>query len=283
MFRKTSALLATLLLISTTGLRAEEFRAAWVATVWNIDWPSKPGLTTYSQQRELKAIFDKAKGIGLNTIILQVRPAGDTFYKSPYEPWSAFLTGKMGRAPDPYYDPLQFAVEEAHKRGLKLHAWINPFRMKSGNFSLASNHMSRTHPSWVKTSGKDVWLDPGIPEVREHVLKIVADLVKRYEVDGIHIDDYFYPYPPSNQKPRRQTFNDWGSCRSNARNRGSNSASARSASGAQVTRKRLKPNWTPTNTSVQIPVTGCNKAGVITFLPNCTGASTRKSKVFPCC
>ncbi|MEM1158248.1 MAG: family 10 glycosylhydrolase [Verrucomicrobiota bacterium] len=211
MLRNRFVLLAAGFLVITSGLQAEEFRAAWVATVWNIDWPSQPGLTTYSQQRELTTIFDQAQAIGLNTIILQVRPAGDTFYQSSFEPWSAFLTGKMGRAPDPYYDPLEFAIAEARQRGLKLHAWINPFRMKSGSFPLASNHMRRTHPDWVKTSGKEVWLDPGIPAVREHVLKIVADLVQRYEINGIHIDDYFYPYPPTSLKPKRQTFNDWAS------------------------------------------------------------------------
>ena len=208
---KSIVLICVALWLSLPDIRAEEFRAAWVATVWNIDWPSKPGLPTTSQQKELTTIFDQAKAIGLNTIILQVRPAGDTFYQSSFEPWSAFLTGKMGRAPKPFYDPLQFAIEEAGKRGLKIHAWINPFRMKSGNFSLASTHMRRTHSKWVKTSGNDVWLDPGIPEVREHVLKIVADLVKRHDIAGIHIDDYFYPYPPTNVKPKRQTFNDWGS------------------------------------------------------------------------
>lgn len=211
MFRKFTVLLGAFICFQATISHAEEFRAAWVATVWNIDWPSKPGLTTYSQQRELLEIFDQAQDIGLNAIILQVRPSGDTFYKSPYEPWSAFLTGKMGRAPDPYYDPLEFAITEAHQRGLKLHAWINPFRMKSGSHAPTSNHMRRTHPSWVKTTGKKVWLDPGIPEVRAHVLKIIEDIVKRYDVDGIHIDDYFYPYPPTNLKPKRQNFNDWGS------------------------------------------------------------------------
>jgi len=212
MFRHSIIFFILLIGYSTSALaKAEEFRAAWVATVWNIDWPSKPGLSTYRQQAELKKIFDQSKSIGLNTIILQVRPAGDTFYKSPFEPWSAFLTGKMGLAPDPYYDPLEFAIKEAHKRGLKLHAWINPFRMKSGNYKIASNHMRRTHPKWIKKSGKDIWLDPGIPEARAHVLKIVKDMVKRYDLDGIHIDDYFYPYPPANVKPKRQTFNDWGS------------------------------------------------------------------------
>jgi uncharacterized lipoprotein YddW (UPF0748 family) len=208
----TLTLTLSLSLLSFSPVSAEEFRAAWVATVWNIDWPSKPGLTTYSQQRELTKIFDQAKDIGLNTIILQVRPAGDTFYKSPFEPWSGFLSGKMGRAPDPFYDPLSFAIQEAHKRGLKLHAWINPFRVKSGSFAMAPNHISRTKPEWVKQTGKNqLWLDPGIPEVQEYVLKVTKDLVKRYDIDGIHIDDYFYPYPPSGMKTKKQTFNDWGS------------------------------------------------------------------------
>ncbi|MEM6822259.1 MAG: family 10 glycosylhydrolase [Verrucomicrobiota bacterium] len=186
----------------------EEFRAAWVATVWNIDWPSKPALSTARQQQELRAIFDEAKDIGLNTIIFQVRPAGDTFYKSAYEPWSGFLTGAMGRAPKPFYDPLEFAIKEAHKRGLKLHAWINPFRAKSGSYSFTSNHIIRKRPEWVKRSGKKLWMEPGIPEARTYVLKVTRDLVKRYDIDGIHIDDYFYPYPPSNLKPKRQIFDD---------------------------------------------------------------------------
>lgn len=199
---------------------AKEFRAAWVATVWNIDWPSKPGLSTASQQRELIRIFDQAKAIGLNAIIFQVRPSGDAFYKSPFEPWSAFLTGSMGRAPQPFYDPLEFAVTEAKKRGLQLHAWINPFRVQSGSFRFPSNHISRTHPQWVRKAGKQLWLDPGIPAVRAHVLKIVEDLVRRYDVAGIHIDDYFYPYPPTGLKPKRQIFDDASTFKSYRKNGG---------------------------------------------------------------
>lgn len=197
-----------LFLVLCTQIHAKEFRAAWVATVWNIDWPSKPGLSTTYQQRELIRIFDRAESIGLNAIIFQVRPSGDTFYKSPFEPWSAFLTGSMGKAPEPFYDPLEFAVSEAKKRGLELHAWINPFRVQSGSFRFASNHISRTHPQWVRKAGNQLWLDPGIPEVRSHVLKIVEDLIRRYDIAGIHIDDYFYPYPPSGLKPKRQVFDD---------------------------------------------------------------------------
>jgi len=185
-----------------------EFRGAWIATVWNIDWPSKPGLSTWQQQKELTDHFDKAQAIGLNAIIFQVRPSGDTFYKSPFEPWSAFLTGRMGQAPDPFYDPLEFAVEEAHKRGLQLHAWINPFRVQSGKFAFHEKHVSRTHPEWVRRGNQQLWLDPGIPAVRAHVLNIVKDMIQRYDIDGIHIDDYFYPYPPTNLRPKRQIFDD---------------------------------------------------------------------------
>ncbi len=196
------------LLLYALPARAEEFRAAWVATVWNLDWPSKPALSSAAQKQELISLLDHAKKLGLNQIIFQVRPAGDTLYQSPFEPWSAFLTGSMGRPPEPFYDPLDFAVKESHRRGLKLHAWINPFRVQSGKFSFAPNHISRTKPQWVRRHGDHLWLDPGLPEVRQHVLKISRDLLTRYAVDGIHIDDYFYPYPPSGQKTKTLHFPD---------------------------------------------------------------------------
>lgn len=175
---------------------AREFRGVWVASVANIDWPSKPGLTTQQQKLELLEILDRAAALRLNAVIFQVRPAADALYDSPFEPWSEYLTGTMGRAPSPYYDPLEFAVTEAHRRGLELHAWFNPFRARYEGVKspAAPNHVSRTHPALVKRYGGFLWMDPGEPIVREQALQVVLDVVKRYDVDGIHIDDYFYPY-----------------------------------------------------------------------------------------
>jgi len=176
-----------------------EFRGAWVATVANLDWPSSPSMNTYAQRIELMALMDDLKKMGINALIFQVRTECDAFYDSPYEPWSYYLTGKQGRAPDPYYDPLEFAVEEAHRRGMELHAWFNPYRVqrKIGNYSLAANHVARVHPEWVITIGTYQFLDPGLPQVREYVAKVIADVVRRYDIDGVHFDDYFYPYPPN--------------------------------------------------------------------------------------
>jgi uncharacterized lipoprotein YddW (UPF0748 family) len=175
---------------------AREFRAAWIATVFNIDWPSKPGLSTWRQQQELRELLDLASELKLNAVILQVRPAADAFYRSSLEPWSPFLNGKMGQGPDPFYDPLEFAVREAHQRGIELHAWINPFRALTGSTQyVAPDHVSLRQPQWVRPVKKMKWLNPADPEARAHTLKVVSDIVSRYRIDGIHIDDYFYPYP----------------------------------------------------------------------------------------
>jgi len=175
---------------------AREFRAAWVATVANIDWPSRPGLSSWQQQEELLQILNRAVELKLNAVVLQVRPAADALYRSRYEPWSEYLTGQMGRAPEPAYDPLAFAVEEAHKRGLELHAWFNPYRARhvGATSALSQNHIARTQPAIVRRYGKYLWLDPGEPAVQQHSLRVILDVVRRYDVDGVHIDDYFYPY-----------------------------------------------------------------------------------------
>ena len=174
-----------------------EFRAAWIASVANIDWPSRPGLSTWQQQAELRAMFDRAAELNLNAVLLQVRPSADALYASPYEPWSAYLTGREGSAPEPFYDPLTFAVAEAHARGLELHAWFNPYRARhvSAKGPPAKTHISVTHPELVRRYGGYLWMDPGEPAVIRQTLTVMLDVVKRYDVDGIHIDDYFYPYP----------------------------------------------------------------------------------------
>lgn len=174
-----------------------EFRAAWVATVDNIDWPSKPTLTPDQQRAEIRRIVHAAERAGLNALILQVRPTADAIYPSRLEPWSAFLTGAQGRAPSPSYDPLETWLDEAHNRGLDLHAWVNPFRARHPK-SLGPDH--RTHvavarPDLVRRHGPYLWLDPGVPAAREHSLAVIADLLRRYPIDGVHMDDYFYPYP----------------------------------------------------------------------------------------
>ena len=177
-----------------------EFRGAWVASVSNIDWPSKPGLTTAEQQAELIAILDKLVQLRMNAIVLQVRPAADALYQSSIEPWSEFLTGEMGRAPDPYYDPLTFATAEAHKRGIEMHVWINPYRARYSTIRPASaNHISRTHPEVVYRYGPYLWMDPGDPAVRARTTDVVLDLVRRYDIDAVHMDDYFYPYPETDR------------------------------------------------------------------------------------
>jgi uncharacterized lipoprotein YddW (UPF0748 family) len=173
-----------------------EFRAAWVATVENIDWPSRGNYDTERQKQEYIDLLDMHKRNGMNAVIVQVRPATDAFYPSPYEPWSQYLTGKQGKAPYPYYDPLAFMVEEAHKRGMEFHAWCNPYRaeMKIGRSSIAPDHITKTHPEWFVTYGDKRYFDPGNKEAQEYVVKVVRDMVKRYDIDGVHFDDYFYPY-----------------------------------------------------------------------------------------
>ncbi len=170
-----------------------EFRGAWIATVANIDWPSRPGLPAAQQQAELTGLLDRAVEIGLNAVVLQVRPAADALYDSPLEPWSYYLTGREGESPG--YDPLEFAVAEAHARGLQLHAWANPFRASMPGGRHSAGHVTRAHPEWTVRYGDLTWIDPGQPAAVDHSLAVLRDLVTRYDIDGLHLDDYFYPYP----------------------------------------------------------------------------------------
>ncbi len=181
-----------------------EFRGAWVATVYNLDWPSKPGLPAATQKAQLRALLDRAAALKLNAILLQVRPASDALYASKKEPWSKFLSGRAGVSPG--YDPLEFAISEAHARGLELHAWVNPFRAAvSADENLPPNHVAKEHPEWVRRFGKQLWIDPGEPAARAYVIDVITDIARCYEVDGIHLDDYFYPYP---LKPGQASFPD---------------------------------------------------------------------------
>lgn len=174
-----------------------EFRAMWIATVANIDWPSRTGLSTAEQQQEIRTIIATAKRLKLNALVLQVRPAADALYTSSTEPWSEYLSGIQGQAPQPFYDPLTLWVSEAHANGLELHAWFNPYRARhSAAKSLpAASHLINTRPELVKTYGDQRWMDPGEPAAAKRLLDVVRDVVRRYDVDGVHIDDYFYPYP----------------------------------------------------------------------------------------
>lgn len=179
-----------------------EFRATWVASVYNLDWPSRPGLSSAAQQAELRQILDRAAALNLNAVILQIRPACDALYASPLEPWSPFLTGKMGRPPQPFYDPLEFAVREAHRRGLQLHAWFNPYRaMTSASGTPSPDHISRRQSALIRSYNGMQWLDPGHPDTLAHTRAVVLDVVRRYDIDGVHLDDYFYPYPDKKKTP----------------------------------------------------------------------------------
>ena len=173
-----------------------EFRAAWVATVANIDWPSNRNLSTEKQKEELLAILDKAEAINLNAIIFQIRPMADALYASELEPWSEFLTGQAGRAPDPFYDPLEFMIRESHARGMELHVWFNPYRAKhpSHRTELPEDHVWHTKREIVREYGNYLWMDPAAEGTKRHTLDVILDVVRRYNVDGVHIDDYFYPY-----------------------------------------------------------------------------------------
>ena len=197
--------------VVTPPAPTREFRAAWITVIASHqDWPSAPGLPVAQQKAELISLLDRAAQLHFNAVILQVRPGSDALYSSAIEPWSERLTGTMGHAPEPFYDPLAFAIQEAHKRGLELHAWFNPFRalhplLKS---PVASNHVTRTHPGWIRKYGTQYWLDPGEPAAREYVLRVVMDVVRRYDVDGVTFDDYFYPYPVKNASGRVLNFPD---------------------------------------------------------------------------
>ena len=200
-FNKMGPMLLPLLALASiqpiaAPLVLREFRAAWVATVDNIDWPSKRGLATQQQKRELITILDTAKRINLNALIFQVRPHADAMYASRLEPWSEYLTGQQGKAPSPAWDPLEFIVKEGHKRGIEIHAWFNPYRAwhPKAVSRPAPNFIGTTRPQLVKQIGKFQWMDPGEKQVQDHSLAVIMDVVKRYDIDGVHLDDYFYPY-----------------------------------------------------------------------------------------
>ncbi len=181
-----------------------EFRGVWAACVYNIDWPSRQGLSASAQQAELRAMLDQMVRLKLNVLIFQVRPNADALYRSSIEPWSSWLSGAMGRSPG--YDPLAYCITQAHARGIEVHAWFNPFRaLPNATMRATSNHVTRTHPSVIRNFKNYKWMDPASSFTRQRALSVILDVTRRYDVDGIHIDDYFYPYPDvaPNGKPKQ--------------------------------------------------------------------------------
>ncbi|MGW0483328.1 family 10 glycosylhydrolase [Nonomuraea sp. NPDC003214] len=176
-----------------------QLRAMWISSVANIDWPSRTGLSVAAQQAEFRSWLDLAVQRRMNAVVVQVRPTADTFWPSSLEPWSQWLTGTQGR--DPGYDPLAFMVAEAHARNLELHAWFNPYRVANHDdpSRLISTHPARRNPAWRFAYGGKLYYNPGLPEVRDFIEDVIMDAVSRYDIDGVHLDDYFYPYPVSGQ------------------------------------------------------------------------------------
>lgn len=198
MLRSFFVFLLSIVVCNTTFGQSpkREFRGAWIATVANIDWPSKPGLAAVEQQQQFIRQIEQLKSVGCNAVIVQVRPACDAMYASKKEPWSHYLTGRQGEPPFPLYDPLEFMIAETHKRSMEFHAWFNPFRalMDSKKNPNPAGHVTRSHPDWIINYGGKGYIDPGVPEAREYVIGVIEDVVKRYDIDAVHLDDYFYPY-----------------------------------------------------------------------------------------
>jgi uncharacterized lipoprotein YddW (UPF0748 family) len=199
------ALLAGLLLACLAHAQVppkREFRGVWIATVNNIDWPTYGDYAPEQQQEQFRGILRQLQQSGINALFVQVRPAADAFYRSRYEPWSEWLTGKQGKAPEPYYDPLAFMIEEAHRHNMELHAWVNPYRAVPNRHraQLDASHITKKKPHWFLEFGQLTLFDPGIPEARDYISQVIADIVEHYDVDGIHFDDYFYPYPSNEHR-----------------------------------------------------------------------------------
>jgi uncharacterized lipoprotein YddW (UPF0748 family) len=181
-------------LLSLTQLTKADLQGTWIASVHNINFPSKQGLPVEVQKQQASRLLDAAKAAGLNAVMLQVRPESDALYNSTLEPWSRYLTGTQGQSPG--YDPLAYFIAQAKARGLQVHVWINPYRAAANSSQTrASNHISRRFPQYCYKIGSVLWMDPGSPEVRRHINSVVRELVDRYDIAGVHLDDYFYPYP----------------------------------------------------------------------------------------
>jgi len=213
LIRRMLCIACCLLPIVSTAQTKTEFRGVWVATVDNIDWPTRGNFNSDSQKVEFIKLLNMHQRNGMNALIVQVRPVTDAFYPSQYEPWSEFLTGVQGQAPVPYYDPLEFMITETHKRGMEFHAWMNPYRavFNIAKSSIAATHITRIHPEWFLTYGDKRYFDPGNKEAQQYLTNVVKDVVGRYAVDAIHFDDYFYPYKITGKEfPDEATYGKYG-------------------------------------------------------------------------
>lgn len=203
--RKFFRNMAFLLILLTTVVNAssqfapeKELRAVWITTAFNIDWPSSSKLTSDEQKAEFIRLIEAQQRNGINAVFVQIRPSAEVFYESELEPWSHWLTGEQGKAPSPYYDPLRFMLDECHKRNIEFHAWFNPFRAVSNiaRVKTVPGHITRQHPEWFVTYGDEIvklYLNPGIPDARAYIVKVIMEVVHKYDIDGVHFDDYFYP------------------------------------------------------------------------------------------
>ncbi|APT47561.1 glycoside hydrolase family 10 protein [Bacillus safensis] len=189
-----------------------EMRAVWIASVYNLDWPSKKGLPVAEQKQEFIRLLDEIKAMNMNAVIMQIKPTADAFYPSAYGPWSEYLTGTQGK--DPGYDPLEFMIEEAHKRGLEFHAWFNPYRITMNHTDLSrlsADHPAREHPDWTIAYGNQLYYNPGIPETQDFIVSGIEEVVKNYDIDAVHMDDYFYPYKIAGVPfPDQETYETYG-------------------------------------------------------------------------
>ena len=199
--------------LSLPAQTTPEFRGVWVATVDNIDWPTKGDYNSNSQKASFIKLLEMHQRNGINALVVQIRPCTDAFYPSPYEPWSQWLTGIQGRPPSPYYDPLAFMISETHKRGMVFHAWMNPYRAEFNifNSSMSATHITKVHPEWFLVYGDKRYFDPGNKEAQQYVTQVVTDVVSRYDLDAIHFDDYFYPYRIAGKEfPDESSFKKYG-------------------------------------------------------------------------
>mgnify|MGYP003819377155 CR=1 FL=1 len=190
----------------------KEFRGIWIATINNLDWPSAPGLSVEQQKKELKDLIDRIAKYNLNAVFFQVRAASDAFYASSLEPWSYFLTGKQGKSNQPFFDPLAYAIELCHARGIELHAWFNPFRVRNlGHYEFARSSFAAKFPQYQHDYDNKRFFDPGFPQVRSHVISAILEVVRNYDIDAVLLDDYFYPYPIKGKSfPDSKTFAKYG-------------------------------------------------------------------------